>query len=251
MFNPNIGSTLRALADRNWHVHTIYSPCALPEMTPERILAEVDRLGMRGIALVDHHHPGELRLAANLAGVMAAVARTQHRVEVLIGAELSAFGIGKFAESAAELQQVAFHLYSCNHYHLPGWELPVERSPAAFKEHSLDVLRALLPTGRAHCIAHPLLGIYLPTFLADVHAMTRLVSDDELAELFALARRHGVAWEVSTKHLISDLPFARRYLSVGFEAGAEFRLGTDAHALRELDPRPQVERLVQALEAGG
>ena len=77
--------------------------------------------------------------------------------------------------------------------------------------------------------------------------MTRLVGDDELAELFALARRHGVAWEISTKHLARDIPFARRYLAIGFEAGADFRMGTDAHTLCELDPRPQVERLIRML----
>lgn len=247
MLNPDIESKLRELADWNWHIHTIYSDCADPEMTPENILAEVDRLGLQGVALVDHHHPGDGALASRLASLKADVRRRPHKTEVLVGAELSAYGIGRYAEEPAEIEAIAFRLYACNHYHLQGWELPGVRSPSGFKTHSLAVLRGLLVTGRAHCIAHPLLGIYMRPFLKDVQAVTRLVSDEELAELFNLARAHGVAWEISTKHLVRDLAFARRYLAIGLEAGADFRLGTDAHTLREIDPRPQVIRLIRML----
>ncbi len=245
---PGLASKLRALADRNWHVHTIFSDCAAPEMKPETILAEADRLGLQGLALVDHHHPGDAGMASHLAALAASVRRCAHRAEVLVGAELSAYGIGRYAEEPAEIGGIAFRLYACNHYHLQGWELPAERSAAAFKAHALAVLEALIPTGRAHCIAHPWLGIYLTSVLENIQALTRLVSDAELAAMFALARRHGVAWEISTKHLVRDVPFARRYLAIGFEAGADFRLGTDAHTLGELDPRPQVERLIWRLE---
>lgn len=299
MFNSKIESELRAMADRNWHIHTTYSTCARPEMTPERILAAVDRLGLKSVALVDHHHPGESQLVCNLASLASDVSRRAHQAKVIIGAELSAFGIAQYAESLADIQGIAYRLYACNHYHIQGWEHPDvpstspqsgkpagrqgwplpsaprcgakgplvrqptdgdvvipmrlrdrnDMAPLAYKEHSLAVLRNLIPTGRAHCIAHPFLGSYLSAYIEDDRVMTRLFSDDELAELFGLARRHGVAWEISTRHLIHDVPFARRYLSVGFAAGADFRLGTDAHALGGIDPRPQVERLIKALKA--
>ena len=256
MSAPDIESKLRVLADRNWHIHTIYSDCAAPEMTPERVLAEADRVGLRGIALVDHHHPGDAHPEVKLAGLKAVVGGCSYRAEVILGAELSAYGVDRYAETLDEIQSIDYCLYAGNHYHMQNrehpersWELPADRSPLGFKEHTLAILRKLIPSGRAHCIAHPFLGCYLSGFLNDTRALTRLVTDDELAELFALACRHGVAWEVSTRHLVNDLPFARRYLEVGFASGADFRLGTDAHCLRDLDPRPQLDRLIQMLDA--
>lgn len=248
MLDPNIESKLRALADRNWHIHTTYSSCAAPEMTPEHVLAAVDRLGLESAALVDHHHPCDSGLASNLASLAAAVSQCPHRAEVIVGAELSAHGIDRYPNSPDEIRDIAFRLYACNHYHIQGWEHPAMPSPAAYKDHMLATIRALIPTGRAHCIAHPFLGCYLSPYLENIQAMTRLFTDAELAELFALARRHGVAWEISTRHLVNDVPFARRYLAVGFAAGADFRLGTDAHALRAIDPRPPLERLIRALK---
>ncbi|MBU4289995.1 MAG: hypothetical protein KKG09_03365 [Verrucomicrobia bacterium] len=225
-------------------------------MTPEHVLATADRLGLKSMALVDHHHPGDSHLDANLASLKSDVSRRPHRVEVILGAELSAYGIDRYAESLADIQAIDYRLYACNHYHVQsvahpeqGWEHPDHPSPLGYKEHTLAILRKLIPSGRAHCIAHPYLGCYLSAYLDDVRAMTRLITNDELAELFALARRPYVAWEISTRHLIRDVPFARRYLDVGFEAGVDFHLGTDAHALCEIDPRPQVERLIEAMKA--
>ncbi len=247
MFTPQMASALRALAGWNWHVHTIFSDCAAPEMTPEHVLAEADRLGLRGIALVDHHHPGDGGMARRRAALAADVGRIPHRVEVLVGAELSAHGVDRYAETPEDLNGIAFRLYACNHYHIGGWEHPSRRTPEGYKDHSLAMLKCLLPTGRAQCIAHPFLGCYLSGILADPQAMTRLITDGELARLFALARRHNVAWEVSLRHLGDDLPFARRFLAAGFAAGADFRLGTDAHTLAMLDLRPHLERLIEVL----
>ncbi len=256
MLVPDIESKLLALADRNWHVHTIYSGCAAPEMTPERVLVEADRAGLRGVALVDHHHPGDAHPEVKLAGLKAVVGGLSSRVEVILGAELSAYGVDLYAETLAEIKSIDYRLYAGNHYRIQNrdhpersWELPADRSPLGFKEHTLAILRKLIPSGRAHCIAHPFLGCYLAGFLNDTRSLTHLVTDDELFELFTLACRHGVAWEVSTRHLVNDLPFARRYLEVGFSSGADFRLGTDAHTLRDIDPRPQLDRLIRKLEA--
>lgn len=248
MFTPTIEAELRALAGWNWHVHTCRSFCAAPEMTPESVLAEADRLGLLGIALVDHHHPGDPVMAPQLAELAAAVAKTPQRAQALVGAELSACGVDRYAEELSEIREIAFRLYAGNHYHIPGWEHPADRSPLGYKEHTLAILRRLIPSGRAHCIAHPFLGSYLSNCLEDPLAMTRLIADDELAELFGLARRHGVAWEISPKRLVKDIAFARRFLSVGFASGADFRLGTDAHCLRDINLRSQVEQLIRELK---
>lgn len=238
---------LRAMANRNWHVHSIFSKCAATEMTARNILTVADRLGLQSIALVDHHHPGDPTPLAHILSLKADVASVPHRVAVIVGAELSAYGEGHYSNHGESDGLIEYRLFACNHYHVPGWEHPDIPSPQAYKDHSLAILSALIASGRAACIAHPFLGSYLTSRVDDACSITRALSDEELIDIFQLSRVYGVAWEVNTRLLVHDRDFARRYLAHGFEVGVDFRLGTDAHMLNEIDPLPQVERLIRAI----
>lgn len=250
MQDPKLEQILRGMADRNWHIHTVYSPCAASEMTIKNIVAMADRAKLQIVALVDHHHPGDTHLLTRMMSLKAMLERLPHKAIVIVGAELSAYGEGLYAEDEEANQMVDYRLYASNHYHLNGWEHPRKPSPEAYKEHTLAVLRRLIPSGRAGCIAHPFVASYLAGHVEDLFGVTRAYADRELGDLFELAKRHGVAWEVSTRHLPFDPLFARRYLRLGLEIGVDFRLGTDAHTLRDIDPRPQVEHLIEVLRAG-
>lgn len=248
MINGDIAKALRELAAENWHVHTTYSTCAESDMTLWNILQEADRLGLRALALVDHHHPGDPDPLVVVESLKSELARLECKARVTIGIEFSAFGVGRYAATAAVERLCGYRLQAVNHYHVPAWEHPRVRSPRAYQEHMQAILRGLIASGRADCIAHPFLGCYLARYVADVREVTRSCSDDELVEMFVLARARGVAWEISTRHLVNDPAFARRFLRIGFNCGADFRLGTDAHRLCELDPRTAVEELIAALK---
>ncbi len=90
------------------HIHTVLSPCAEREMTPEAIVAEAVRKGLRMIAICDHN------CASNAGAVIAAAVRraADSMLVVLAGIEVTsaeeAHVLGYFpdelsATAAAEL----------------------------------------------------------------------------------------------------------------------------------------------------
>ncbi|MBI3985305.1 MAG: hypothetical protein HY343_00135 [Lentisphaerae bacterium] len=251
MINPQLQTALREMSGENWHIHTVFSPCADAEMVARDIVMTADRLGLRTIVLVDHHHPGKNDALTPILFLKASLSKIAHTVNVILGAELSAYGRNRYGEDIKTNRAIEYRLYACNHYHLREWEKPRKQTPAAYAEHSLDILRELIPSGRAACIAHPLLGSYLTGMLENPRQVTQAISDKNLEDMFALSKTHRVAWEISTRHLMTDPAFAWRFLHIGFEAGVDFRLGTDAHRLRDIDPKPQVADLITALQARG
>ena len=238
---------LNELARSNWHVHTNRSGCALPEMTMGSIAAAAEAAGLRTVALVDHHNDPREDIVGLNGALKVELEEVDTPVRFVIGAELSATGIGKFADSTAVNRRVDYRLYSCNHYHLGHWEHPEERTPRAYAEHMLAVLWNLLPSGRADCIAHPLLASFIAIEGADHTAVTRAITDQEMADVFELCTLNSVAWDLNARCMLDDPEMSRRQWNVGREVGVAFRLGTDAHRLAEIATSPLLPKLMQML----
>jgi len=241
---------LAILAQENWHIHTTVSRCAKPEMTVERILKAAERAKLKRIALVDHHHRREHDILADIRRLMREADRKGTCVDVLFGAELSAYGPGSYSDSDETNREIGYRLYACNHYHIDGWKHPGMCSPRAYAEHALAILRELLPSGRADAIAHPFAGMYLRHKLGDTTNLTRAIRDSELGDILELGRNHGVAFELNPKAIKHDPTFAKRFWDIGLEIGAEFRYGTDAHLLAEVDPKASVRTVASILATG-
>ena len=236
---------LDELARNNMHIHTSFSRCAKPEMTVENILREAERAGLRAIALTDHS-PAEGSYALQVQALRRQVAQAQSPVKVYVGAELSAYGVGKYSETPETEALLDYRLFSHNHYHQDFWEHPEERTPEGYKQHALAVLRALFASGRADCIAHPLFGRFLD-ICEDRTEIPRAISDTELGELMQEGTRAQVAWEINSGAVMGDPIFYRRYFQIGREAGAVFLFGTDTHRLAGIDPYKQLPVLKQIL----
>lgn len=238
---------LHSLARANLHVHTFESACAAEDMIPRKIVAAARRAGLESIALVDHDHPGDEPVVDKIARVKQRLGAGRIPLDVVVGAELSAYGVGSYADTPDMNRRVGYRLYACNHYQHPAWEHPDDRSPRGYAEHILATLRALLPTGRADCIAHPFGNRYLRGRVEHPPQVNEAIGDDELGDILLLGKRHGVAWEINTQSCIYDPTFSRRYFRLGREIGVEFRLGTDAHTLEAIDPAPAIPALREAL----
>ena len=238
---------LKELAQHNWHIHTVRSSCASPRLTVAAVAEAAETAGLKTVALVNHHHrPGD-ELPDHHSSAATETADANSSSRLVLGAELSAYGIGKYADTASQNDRVSFRLYACNHYQLAHWEHPDDRSPRGYAEHMLQVLRILLPTNRADCIAHPFAIDYLTRCAHAPAAITRAITDTELADVLELGRSHGVAWEINVDACLSDEPFARRYWRIGKRVGVTFLLGTDAHDLDEIDPAPMLGKLSHCL----
>ncbi|MFA4838220.1 MAG: hypothetical protein WC703_01925 [Candidatus Neomarinimicrobiota bacterium] len=232
--HPDSSSGADSFRTSNRHIHSYLSPCADRSMTIPNIVEGSEELGMKSIAIVDHHPIPNQNILKNIDTHRRELADLKTSLNISLGAELSAYDVGKYADSLEVNRQIPYRLYSCNHYHQSFWKHPAKRTPRGYASHMLAILRELIPTGRADCIAHPFIGFYIPHLLPYSSEVTKSITDDELAEIMELGKRFKVAWEINANTIFYDFTFARRYWKIGTEIGVEFRFGTDAHQLRNL-----------------
>lgn len=233
---------LTTLARYNLHVHTIYSPCAKPEMTMENIIRCAEHHGIEVIAVTDHFNSENYAVIGHNKKLKEEVERLNTRIKVLFGAELSAYGVDKYLDSMEINESLDYRLYSYNHFHLDWWEQPVDKSPRGYVKHQIKVLTGLLKSGRADCIAHPFIGRFIRC-IDDTTAVTSEITDNELGNIMELGKKYDVAWEINSGAMMGDTEFAKRYWNIGKEIGVQFNFGTDAHRLMGLDTMAIIEEL--------
>lgn len=246
MKNEKLAYDLSILSQFNWHIHTNLSACAVVNMTVGNIITCAEDSNLEGIAFVDHHYPGkgERAILDELGELKEKFDACETKVKVVVGAELSAFGIGKYADSIETNKMIDYRLYACNHYHVYFWEHPATTFPRAYAEHHLATLTDLLKSGRADCIAHPFVGACSKDDPNVDICMAKYFSDKELADILELGRNNGVAWELNLHDaFLGDPQFVRRYWNIGREVGISFHFGTDAHRLLDIDTKQFVPKL--------
>ena len=233
------------LARHNVHTHSVFSKCAKPEMTLEAMIRAAEEVGLRTLAVTDHSDPqDDIDTYGNFLVLKEKLAQIDTPVRVLLGAELSAYGVGKYAEPYEVDRVLDFAAYSHVHYHLDTWDQPQDRSPRGYAQHNLAVLNALFETGRADHVAHPFSPCKMPFFDEAQKAQTLdCLTDNELGDVLEKGERAGCSWEIHTPTFFRFPAFSRRFFWIGREVGAHFALGTDAHTLAALSTQGIAERL--------
>lgn len=235
------------LARWNLHLHTNFSRCAKPEMKAKDIVKAADKAGLEMIALTDHNYPHKKnQLAPQKIELEKQLEKVEHKVKVLIGAELSSYGIGKFADDIETDNSLDYRLYTTNHYHQDYWEHPEIKTPRSYAEHMLAIMDKVIDSGRADCFAHPFMAGYIHEF-EDFHDVTRAFTDNEIGDIMEKANRHEIAWELNVPAVFGDPEFFHRYFQIGKEIGVVFNMGTDGHALCNVDTKQFVERFKEIL----
>jgi histidinol phosphatase-like PHP family hydrolase len=118
---------LDELAAWNMHIHTTFSSCAKPEMKIAGIIQEARRAGLKQIAITDHYNSADVDRLSQIKILRAELAEAGldgTDLKILYGAELSAYGIGKFLDTPEVNAALEYRLYSYNHSHLDFWEHP-------------------------------------------------------------------------------------------------------------------------------
>ena len=233
------------LVRHNVHTHSVFSKCAKPEMTLEAMIRAAEEVGLRTLAVTDHSDPqDDIDTYGNFLVLKEKLAQIDTPVRVLLGAELSAYGVGKYAEPYEVDRALDFAAYSHVHYHLDTWDQPQDRSPRGYAQHNLAVLNALFETGRADHVAHPFSPCKMPFFDEAQKAQTLdCLTDNELGDVLEKGERAGCSWEIHTPTFFRFPAFSRRFFWIGREVGAHFALGTDAHTLAALSTQGIAERL--------
>lgn len=239
-----------ALARHNVHTHSVFSKCAKPEMTLEAMILQAERCGLKTLAITDHSDPGdEIDTYGNFLLLKERLKGIKTDVRVLIGAELSVYGTGRYAEPYAVDKALDFASYSHVHYHLDAWEHPEDRSPAGYAAHNLAVLGALFRTDRADNIAHPFSPNKMKFFNeAEKAATLDALSDNDLGDILEKGERAGCSWELHTPTFFRYPAFSRRFFLLGKEVGVHFCVGTDAHTLAAISTAGIAERMKAVVE---
>lgn len=240
----------KELTRHNVHTHSVLSLCAKREMTLEAMIRRAEADGLETLAVTDHSDPGDdIDTYAGFLAYKEQLKRIETPVRVLIGAELSAYGVGKFGEPYEVDKALDFASYSHIHYHLDSWEHPEDRSPRGYAAHELAVLNALFKTDRADNIAHPFSPTKMHFFSEEQKAETlSAITDNELGDILEKGERAGCSWEIHTPTFLRFTAFSRRFFHLGREIGVHFCVGTDAHTLSALSPAGLAERLAAAAD---
>lgn len=237
------------LCRNNMHTHSVFSKCSKPEMVFEDMVRAAEKFGLETLAITDHSDlRDEINSVGNYRKLKKRLAKMDTDVRVIIGAEMSAYGVGKFAEPYRIDKEIEFCNYSCVHYHLDYWEQPKDRSPRGYAEHMLAVLSALFDTDRADAIAHPFSPCKMKFFTkSENETMLASVTDNELFDIMKKGEDAGCAWELHKSSVLCYPDFYRRFFYVGKEAGVHFTVGTDAHHLKDIDTSDFAQSLKEIL----
>lgn len=225
------------LVKHNLHLHTRFSGCAKPEMIAADIVKKAEECGLEMIALTDHNYPQKKNAVAQQRyEILRELEGIETSVKVLVGAELSAYGVGKFADDISCDNSLDYRLYTTNHYHQGYWEHPEIITPRAYAEHMLAIMDSVIESGRADCFAHPFMAGYIHAF-EDSHDVTRAFTDNEIGDIMEKANNHEIAWELNVPAVLGDPEFFHRYFQIGKEVGVVFNIGTDGHRLDRVDSK--------------
>lgn len=235
------------LASHNLHIHTRFSRCAKPEMIARDIIKTAETAGLEMIAMTDHNYiTKQNAVAQQRYDILREIADVETNIKVYIGAELSAYGIGKFADDIACDNSLDYRLYTINHYHQDYWEHPEVKTPRAYAEHMLAIADCVIESGRADCFAHPFMAGYIHAF-DDFKEVTRSFTDNELGDIMEKANKREIAWEINVPAVVKDPEFHKRYFNIGKEIGVVFNMGTDAHLLCNINPKQFAKKLKEIL----
>lgn len=238
------------LLQNNMHTHSVNSLCSKPEMIFEDMVRKAEELNLKTLAVTDHSDPGsDIDVYANYLDLKERLSKIDTPVRVLIGSELSAYGIGKFKEEYRIDKELDYSSYSHVHYHLSTWEQPEDRSPRGYAAHMLAVLNSLFETDRADNIAHPFSPVKMDFFNPkEKSEVLRSITDNELGDILSKGEKAQCSWEIHSSTFLTFKDFSRRFFNIGKEAGVHFTFGTDAHKLDALDTRRYREEILRIIK---
>ncbi len=232
-----------ACAERDFHVHTFFSPCAHDEdNTIPNIVKVAAQRGIKQLALTDHWYearrgykpPKFYRIVDQTIyeRTRAAVARTDTQVEVLVACEVDMPRPGVFNVSEQLARQLDYVLVTASHFHMGDVEQPPSHDPRALAEHGLKFLRAAVQWPLTQVVAHPICGFWANG--CDLADVVDTITDEELLAVLELACGNDVAMEMNrTLFGQSERRDAAqlRFFRLAKQAGCRVSPGSDTHTL--------------------
>lgn len=227
----------------DFHVHTIFSPCASSEMNLEDIIDTQIKREVKYMGITDHVMMGtDLSI---LQQTRDKIAQINPKIQVFVGCEVDIISDGHDLVSKQVLDSVDYVSVAANHFQMSYVEKPASSSIKDVGEHFLKMFRYACSLKYVDVIVHPMtvmMNMFDPSCLD-------ILQDDDISEALNLAKENNIAIEISPRALYPEqLYFRVRFYELCKKAGLKFSIGSDAHRLETLAPGNLLNDLIKRLE---
>jgi histidinol phosphatase-like PHP family hydrolase len=230
---------------RDFHVHTVYSPCAQPEMIASDIILTAKERGIRSLGFTDHvfgfTDPNILKLSRRDCPA------SDGDPEIFFGCEADVLCVGKTTVTQEMLDNLDYIMVAANHFNNNGAEMvdpTLADDPIAIGKHFLKMFNYATSLKYADVIAHPLF-VMLDTYRVDsIYTLT----ETDLAPGIEAAAANGIAMEISRRATTPDqVEFLSYFYRLCKHAGVKFSVGSDAHTLDAVGQIHLIAPLIESL----
>lgn len=131
----------------NFHIHTLQSSCAKPDMTVENIIFRAEEEGLEIIGLSDHFHQQNrdfFEMASTLRQELDVISTP---IDVLVGCEAQMISPVEVSIDQNVARILDYVMISADHYHLSEVENPKEHSALSYAVHYLKMHVLLVSAG--------------------------------------------------------------------------------------------------------
>lgn len=250
--------------NHDFHIHSQLSSCSAdPEQSTARILQYAEDSGLTDICLTDHFWDEDVPGASawyipqNTPHLMEALPLPQSdRVRFHFGCETEMDKHGTIGLSEKKMELFDFIIIPTTHLHMAGFTIDGSADAAARADAWVSRLESVLnrdlpfeKIGIAHLTCSLMAGRPSAFNQADV---LRLISDETMSELFALAAKRKVGIELNfsmAKYGGEMLVEILRPYQIAKKCGCKFYMGSDAHHVEQLlAAKENFRRIAERLE---
>ncbi|MGI6713585.1 MAG: PHP domain-containing protein [Bacilli bacterium] len=251
----------------DFHVHTNISPCAQEEATVENFLAECQKAKLTAIGFSNHLWDQEAKpigaeewysncTLSKVLTLKNQLPKEKNGVRIYFGCETDIHADGTIALTQEHAKCFDYVLIAMSHYHIPLTVGNVDinnaqvMKPIAMKRFVLACNADFeVPT----CICHP----FLPCGVKNIEEHLRHFSDEDYLKCFSLAKKKGVAIELSSAFIdrrpskyahFDESGFVFEYvrlMKAAQRSGVKIQLGSDAHSLDQFHVHEEMIRFAQ------
>lgn len=227
------------------HLHTHLSPCASRDATPAAYIERAAQQGITTLCFTDHYWD-PLACKPMLWGSDVFELREQFpkqsAVRVLLGCETECIGGGRIGITPQTAAKLDFVLLSTGHFRAKGLTIPEDVTTlpqvrAFMWDIMHDAVRADL--GVPTALAHP---FFANGFHEQNDELIAGFTNNDLHEIFSLAKKYGVAVEVNGPTSVFGARNAdgwsiafTRVLQAAHRCGCTFTAGSDSHRLESFE----------------
>jgi histidinol phosphatase-like PHP family hydrolase len=250
------------MLDLDYHIHTSLSPCSTQEMTIENILGREIERKAKSIALTDHCYSFEYSIK-NVSRARLRIRETVQKMvekgeadeslKVFFGVEAEILEY-RYVSITPELAgEFDFVLVAPNHYHVLKPMIVDIRTPSALAINELYNFQAAVKNPTTDVVAHPFqlrpqeFGVTKAEMAEFSREMMGKIDWKELSEILETACRRGVGIELNPNFMRYGQTHLMDFYSLCLEKRVKLFIGSDAHALDDLDSidllAPVIEQL--------